>query len=152
PILGFTTSGDGVRGAAERLGAARPRDLSTNLNGAVVEGLALLDKTLARSAVPLKIGTLVVFTGGADRAPRISREQLEGELARTSHDTFAVGVGSAMNDGGLRSIGRSGVFQPEDLPALGKAAYRLVRKAEAYARSFYLLSYCSPSRAGEHVM
>src|SRR5262245_47560607 len=44
PLVGFSSGGGGVMGAAERLSGFKGRDPSTNLNGAVVEGLKVLDK------------------------------------------------------------------------------------------------------------
>lgn len=150
PIVHFTTGAGGVRGAAERLGSARSRDPSTNLNGAVVEGLALLDRTMAKGSAPLKFGTLVVFTDGTDRAHRVERPQLDKALDQTRHNVFVIGVGSEIKESELRDIGRTDAFLSRDPAVLGAAFDQIAQKVEAYTRSFYLLSYCSPARAGEH--
>src|SRR6185369_13125982 len=52
PIVGFGASN--LRGGIEGLGVFRPRDPSTNLNGAVVEAVHLLDRQLAQASVPLR--------------------------------------------------------------------------------------------------
>ncbi|MCS6911836.1 MAG: VWA domain-containing protein [Myxococcales bacterium] len=150
PLMPFTSGPGGVRGVAERLLSVRPRDPSTNLNGAVLEGLALLDRTLQHSSAPLKFGTLVVFTDGTDRAHRVDRRQLNEALNNTQHNVFVIGVGSEINEHELRSIGRTGVFLGREPTLLQQAFDQIALKVEGYTKSFYLLSYCSPARAQEH--
>jgi hypothetical protein len=149
PIVGFT-SGPGARGAAERLGTAQSKDPSTNLNGAVIEGISVLQKTLRSGPVALKFGTLVVFTDGTDRAHRVPRDALNDALDKTKLGLYVIGVGSEINESELRNIGRTDSFLSRDPAAMGAAFDRIAQKVEAYTKSFYLLSYCSPSRAGEH--
>lgn len=149
PIHGFS-SGAAVRGVADRLGSARPRDPSTNLYGAVIEGLQLLDRTMQKSTTPLKFGTLVLFTDGTDRAHRVPRADLDEALAHASVNIFVIGVGSEINESELRHIGRTYPYTSRDSSQLAKAFDEIAQRVEAFTRSFYLLSYCSPSRAGEH--
>ena len=150
PIVSFTSGAGGVRGAAERLGSARPRDPSTNLNGAVVEGINLLDKTLQHGSASLKFGTLVVFTDGTDRAHRVLRDQLDESLNKTKHNLFVIGIGSEINDYELRNIGRTGAFLSREPTLMQQAFDQIAQKIEGLTKSFYLLSYCSPARAQEH--
>jgi hypothetical protein len=150
PIVGFTTGAGGLRGAADRLGSARSRDPSTNLNGAVVEGINLLDKTLSRGSASLKFGTLVVFTDGTDRAHRVLREQLDEGLGKTKHNLFVIGIGSEINEHELRNIGRTGAFLSREPTLMQQAFDQIAQKIEGLTKSFYLLSYCSPARAQEH--
>ena len=49
-------------GIARALMAYQPKDPSTNLNGAVVDAIKILDHQMNQSTVPLRFGTLVVFT------------------------------------------------------------------------------------------
>ena len=48
----------------------KPRDVSRNLNGAIVLAGAELDRLLKSSGKPVGVGTLVVFAAGADLAGR----------------------------------------------------------------------------------
>ena len=50
----------------------------------------------------------------------------------------------------LRSIGRRGAFLTKDPTVLAKAFDAIAERVEAFTKSFYLLSYCSPARAQEH--
>ncbi|MBL8631642.1 MAG: VWA domain-containing protein [Myxococcales bacterium] len=153
PIIGFTDGEGGVRAAAERLGSFKGRDPSTNLNGAVVEGLKVLDKALEHAQTPLKFGSLVVFTDGTDRAKRVLRPEVDKALEDAqSKDTalYVIGVGKEIDSGELRNIGRTASFLSTDPAALAKAFDAIASRVEAYTKSFYLLSYCSPARAQEH--
>ncbi len=153
PIIGFTDGESGVRAAAERLGSFKGRDPSTNLNGAVIEGLKVLDKALEHAQTPLKFGSLVVFTDGTDRARRVLRPDLDKALEEAQNkDTalYVIGVGKEIDSGELRNIGRTASFLSTDPAALAKAIESIASRVEAYTKSFYLMSYCSPARAQEH--
>ncbi len=137
------------RGAVniEPLTQLKGGDPSRNLNGAVVEGLERLDAELMRTKLPVRVGTLVVFTRGPDIAGRTSAEQLQATLDESHRDIFAVGLESEEN-AYLDDIGRSGTFLASTLGEVGVTLdHAAVRLGKAYAR-YYLLQYCSPSRAG----
>jgi len=74
-ITPFTGSAGAVSAGAGRLSGFRPRDPSTNLHGAVVAAIEELDRELERSQVPLRFGTVVVFTDGTSyKVKRIRRD------------------------------------------------------------------------------
>lgn len=152
-ITGFSEGGGQVNSAAERLGTVRTRDPSTNLNGAVIEGLKVLDKTLQSAPTPLRFGSLVVFTDGTDRARRVQRPDLDKALddaVERDVSLYVIGVGTEIDSGELRNIGRRGSFLTKDPTVLAKAFDAIAERVEAFTKSFYLLSYCSPARAQEH--
>lgn len=152
PIVGFTSGGGSVQGGINALKSYKPRDPSTNLNGAVIEALAALSKQMERAAQPLKFGTLVVFTDGTDHAHRVSRADLMKALddVGSQISVFVIGVGAEVDPSELRAIGRQGAVLSKN-PAEVKAAFdKIAEQVEAYTRSFYLFGYCSPARAGEH--
>jgi hypothetical protein len=152
PIVGFTSGGGSVQGGINQLRSYKPRDPSTNLNGAVIEALAILSKQMDKAQQPLRFGTLVVFTDGTDHAHRVAHENLMKALdeAAPQISVFVIGVGAEIDPGELNAIGRSGAVLSKN-PAEVKAAFdKIAEKVEAFTKSFYLLSYCSPARAGEH--
>lgn len=152
PIVGFTSGGGSVAGGINALRSYKPRDPSTNLNGAVIEALALLSKQMERAQQPLRFGTLVVFTDGTDHAHRVAREDLMKALddVGAQISVFVIGVGAEIDPSELRAIGRQGAVLSKN-PAEVKAAFdKIAAQVEAYTRSFYLFGYCSPARAGEH--
>jgi hypothetical protein len=148
-IVGFTTSGGATSGVA-RLGSFRPQDPSTNLHGAVLQGFTVLDEALARSRVPLHFGTVVVFTDGSDRAARVSRQDMNRAIDASPYDVFAIGVGSEIDEGTLGDVGRDGYVLVEDSEAITEAFRQVAARIVQMTQRFYLLSYCSPARAGTH--
>ena len=138
-----------VQGVAA-LESFRTRDPSTNLNGAVVQALDQLDTTLAHSTVPLRFGTLVVFTDGTDRADRVPLQQMVDAVEGSEHAIYAIGVGHEIDDSTLSRIGKSGYIRVEDSAALGNAFTQIGERIVGFTRRYYLLSYCSPARAGKH--
>lgn len=157
PVVPFTETEGAVKGGLEGLRRFKPRDPSTNLHGAVVQGLQALKQGLDREKKPLKFGTLVVFSDGADRAARVSREELAEELGKEeyeNYDRFAIGIGEPeeLESARLSEIGRDGTEEGNDQAKVQEAFERIASKIEAHSKRFYLLSYCTPSRKGEHVV
>ncbi len=148
PIAGFGASN--VQGGIEGLSVFRPRDPSTNLNGAIVEALRVLDRQMDQAHVPLRFGTLVVFTDGTDRAHRVPAETVRKALDDTGMDVYAIAVGGEVNDREVRQIGRSGTFTSKDRNDISRGFEEIARRIEGYSKRYYLLSYCSPARAGQH--
>ncbi len=147
-IVGF--SAGGAAGGVARLGGFRPRDPSTNLHGAVVAGLAELDEAMEGSRTPLHFGTLVVFSDGSDRAARVTRRDMNRAIDASPYDVFAIGVGSEIDEGTLGDVGRDGYVLVEDAAAITAAFRRVGERITRMTQRFYLLSYCSPARAGTH--
>jgi len=152
PIAGFQAGGGNLRGSIAALAGYKPRDPSTNLNGAVVEGVQLLEQQMERATQPIRFGTLVVFTDGTDHAHRVDRQKVMETLDQIGDtmNVFVIGVGAEIDPGELHAIGRTKAILSKDPNVLRKAFEELGQIVEDYAKCFYLLSYCSPARAGEH--
>ena len=155
PVVPFTETEGAVKGGLDGLRKYVPRDPSTNLHGAVVEGLAELHGALERERKPLKFGTLVVFSDGADRAARVSRDEMLEEIRKDEYESFdmyAIGIGDEkeLEAASLRDIGRDGTEEGTDHAKVQEAFARIADTIEAHATRFYLLSYCTPARKGTH--
>ena len=105
---------------------------------------------MERAPVPLRFGTLVVFTDGTDRAHRASPEDVDHALDSAGFETYVIGAGQEVDRSQLSRIGRSGTFASQNPADVKKGFDEIGARIEAASRRFYLLSYCSPSRAGEH--
>lgn len=147
PLVGF---GGNVRAAISTLSSRRPRDPSTNLNGGVIESVKILTQQMEHAPVPLRFGTLVVFTDGTDRAHRANAEDVNKALDGAGFETYVIGVGQEVDKRQLSRIGRSGTFASQNRTDIQKGFDEIGARIEASSRRYYLLSYCSPSRAGEH--
>lgn len=147
PVVPF---GGNVRAGINALATRRPRDPSTNLNGAVIEGVRVLTQQMEHAPVPLRFGTLVVFTDGTDRAHRASQEDVVRALDAAHFETYVIGVGQEVDSKQLSRMGRSGTFASQNPGDVQKGFDEIGARIEASSKRYYLLSYCSPSRAGVH--
>jgi hypothetical protein len=147
PLVGF---GGNARSGINALATRRPRDPSTNLNGGVIEGVRVLSQQMEHAPVPLRFGTLVVFTDGTDRAHRASAEDVGHALDGAGFETYVIGVGQEVDKTQLSRIGRSGTYASQNRADIQKGFDEIGARIEASSKRYYLLSYCSPSRAGEH--
>jgi hypothetical protein len=152
-VVPFTEAQGSVQGGLEGLRKYKPKDPSTNMHGAVVEGLRELHRSLAKESKPLKFGTLVLFTDGTDRAGRVSRDDMKKELddeKYKDYEMFAIGVGAEMEKAHLDDVGRDGTELASDNTKVQQAFDKMATRIEAHTKRFYLLSYCSPARKGDH--
>lgn len=151
-IMPFTPSGPLPAQALSALASFQSRDPSTNLNGAILLSLSELDKVLERSTAPLRFGTLVVFTDGADRANRVPFQQMVDAVEASDNNVYALGIGHEIDDSTLARVGKSGYVRVEDGSASESAFHEIGARIVDYTRRYYLLSYCSPARAGRHTV
>lgn len=156
-VVPFTEAEGSVKGGLEGLRTFKPKDPSTNLHGAVVQGLEILKEGLAKEKKPLKFGTLVVFSDGADRASLVTREEMNEQINKEEYaryERFAIGIGdpAELESAQLSEIGRDGTEQGNDRTKVKESFERIAGKIEAHSKRFYLLSYCTPSRKGQHVV
>ena len=152
-VVPFTEAQGSVQGGLDGLRKYKPKDPSTNLHGGVVEGLRTLHTELEKDKRPLKFGTLVVFSDGTDRAARVTRDQMKDEIGKDQYDDyqmFAIGVGAEIEKAGLGDIGRDGTELAQDQSKVKEVFDKVAGKIEAQTKRFYLLSYCTPARKGEH--
>ena len=145
PLRHFSSGGGGVN-----LAGFQNKDPSTNLNGAVVKGIEVLQKQLEKATTPLRFGTMVIFTDGTDHASRVSRSDALNAVNDVDFDVFVIGVGAEINEQELAAFSKFDAALSKDPAAIGVQFDRIAEKIEGFTKRFYLLSYCSPARAGQH--
>lgn len=148
-VTPFVRSGRAEQGVS-RLERFQAKDPSTNLHGALIEAGKELNRALAKDPAPLKFGTLVVFTDGTDRAARVTLADAVEALDASQSDVFAIGVGNEIDEGTLSRVGRSGYVLVQDASAITAAFEVISERVLSFTQRYYLLSYCSPARAGSH--
>ena len=151
-IVPFTESDARASQGIGKLSTFVTKDPSTNLNGAVVQALDELKEGLRGATVPLRFGTLVVFTDGTDHAGRVQLQETLDAIEASQFSVYAIGVGNEIDDSTLSRIGKHGYIRVEDSNALSAAFKELGDRIVRFTRRYYLLSYCSPARAGKHTV
>lgn len=144
PIATFPRGDQKVSLAA--LESFTSRDASRNLNGAVVAGLAKLTQALAQGGKAIRLGTLVVYGSGPDVAGRVSSDDAHDAVWDSPYDVVAVGVAEKAD--AVENLARSALIRAQadnTLPiAFEEAADKTIEQLEKH----YLVSFCSPARAG----
>jgi hypothetical protein len=134
----------------ERLLSYKPRDNSSSLYSAIVSGRKALDARLAKDATVPPLGTLVVVARGPDLAGRAdeaaARAALEGQRS------FLLKVGTWSRDTSLDWVGDDGTRAAASLGTLGTPVDELARLVDEVFLRRYLVSYCSPARAGKRTV
>ncbi len=151
-LVPFTSSAGSVKGALQSMRNKKGTDPSTNLNGAIVKAIDELRKVRDAAPVPLRFATLVVFTDGTDHSGYVTADQLREKLDDVDIDIFTIGLGGEIDKGELERMGKQGFALAEDQGKLNKAFEDIATRIENSARKYYLLGYCSPSRAGKHML
>lgn len=136
----------------QSIGTIGPEDQidgSTNLNGAVIQGLDILDAKVEPEvdAELVSVANLVVFTDGVDRARRESDSAARDVVDGSDHGVFVVGLtGDAAVAEDLGALAKDGYFEAAATEALGEAFAELRATLVAETNRFYRVSYCSPLR------
>lgn len=152
PVVEVTDDLTVLRDGIESLGTACDTDecdASTNLNGAVIETLSLLDD-IEDESPRIFAGSVVVFTDGTDRASRASADDAVARVKGSSHDVYSIGLGGEVDRSFLNKIGKSGTVYAGDAGEVSAAFAEVAASVSEESKSFYALVYCSPSRAGRH--
>lgn len=153
PYANFTNDRDELKNALDQIREADLVDDSTNLYGAVVNGLQILDtavQTEIRNITHVTHGTLVLFTDGTDRAQRVRGYSARMAVQHSPHSTFTIGVGAEIDAKMLRELGRTGHVLVDNSEQVIAAFEEIGHEVTARSMQDYVVSYCSPSRAGTH--
>ncbi|MBI5532561.1 MAG: VWA domain-containing protein [Deltaproteobacteria bacterium] len=150
PIAPFTNSAASATAGIKSLKGFKAKDPSTNLHGAVIKGMKELETALSHAEHPMRFGTLVVFTDGSDRAGRVSNDDMRKAVSDTQYDVFGIGLGVEIKEDQIKQVGKNGTAMAQDKNQVTNAFDTIAKRIESQTKAYYLLSYCSPSRAGEH--
>jgi hypothetical protein len=126
-----------------------PRDKSRNLNGAIVAGLEKLDAVLSQSGKPVRVGSMVVFASGPDVAGRVDADKTHDLVWSSPYDVLGIGIGVGSDADNLETLARAGMVRAQAKNTLPIAFEEAADKLRSELESHYLVSYCSPARAGE---
>jgi hypothetical protein len=153
PYANFTEDRDALAAGLERMLEADLVDDSTNLYGAVINGLEILDAAVdseTRNITQVTHGTLVLFTDGTDRAQRVRGYAARMAVQHSPHSTFTIGVGAEIDAPTLSALGKTGHALVDDPEQIIEAFEAIGREVTARSLQDYVVSYCSPARNGAH--
>jgi hypothetical protein len=134
----------------ERLLAYKPRDNSSSLYSAIVAGRKALDARLGKDAGIAPLGSLVIVARGPDLAGRA--DEARARAALEGQRSFLLKVGTWSKDTSLNWVGDDGTRAAASLGTLGTPVDELARLVDEVFLRSYLVSYCSPARAGKRTV
>jgi hypothetical protein len=147
PMLGFGASGE--KAALESIRHFRPRNRNGNLNGAIVQGLDVLEKQLDTATAPFRYATLVVVTDRVDLAKKVPLDAVKKRVAQTPVDVQLVAFGPKTNLPALEPLTRAGgLFISPEPKDFTKGLVGIGKKLDDAANARYLFSYCTNKREG----
>lgn len=153
-LVDFTPSPDTLKEGIDSITPSITVDNSTNLYGAVVQGLIATDQRVDTYHADdiLAAGSLVIFTDGTDQANRTPRnEALETvEAAGDDLSIFSIGLGGEIDTTTLEAVGKNGFVSASNIDELVDRFEEIGDLVRDEANSYYLLEYCSPKRGGEN--
>lgn len=151
-IVPFSIDEDELLAGLDLLTTYKVTDRSTNLNGAVINGIERLRGALQYEQVALlSAGTLVVFTDGTDRAQRfvsLEAQEVVDKAVKRGLSVYTIGLGVEVNEDELKLLGGSGFEYVTNASAILDAFDRIAEKIEQLNSGYYGLAYCSSARGG----
>jgi len=148
PLIDYSRDASALNDIVDTLTNYRAADPSTNLNGAIVQGLSSLDTVVSGSEAGLSLGSLLVFTDGQDQTNYVSTQTALSAINSSAHSVFTIGFGNDIDESSLRSLGKTGFIQSQTGQELASAFTEVATQLKSRAESNYILGYCSPKRAG----
>jgi len=148
PMFGF--GAENPHDALEAMGKYKPRDRNGNLNGAVFQGVAALEKQMSSSGAARKQGNLIIFTDRGDLAHKVGADVVSAALDKTPADVYLIATGEGLKKEELAPMARTDAFYSTKTSELTIGFTQLGKHLESTTAGHYLLSYCSPRRKGEH--
>ncbi len=149
-----STNSNTLKEAIESITPEMSSDNSTNLYGAVIQGIEVATQNLTRTRNLNEIGSsaVVVFTDGTDQANRNTKGQALGAVASADRDisVYTIGLGGEVDENTLREIGKTSFVSAANIGELLDRFREIGDLINGRANSYYLLEYCSPKRSGSN--
>lgn len=149
-IVDFTSNLQSLEDGIASIGPEDQLDGSTNLNGAVLAGLDVLDSVVNPDveAELVSVANMVVFTDGLDRAGRETHSRAVNAVQSSDHEVFVVAlIDAEVEAEELEELGEDGFFRADDVAALTETFDLLISRLVAEVNKYYRVSYCSPLRS-----
>ena len=151
PLFGFGANMETAK-VVDAVRKFRPRSRTTNLNGAVFQGLAALKEQLDQATTAEKGAALVVFTDRGDLSHSVNPSVLEQALKDSPVDVYVIATGEKVSRPEIAAIGHSGIFISNDPKAFKKGFDQVSAKLATASDGRYIFSYCTPKRKGDHTL
>lgn len=124
------------------------KDSSRDLNGAILSAIKGAKAELKRRNMDAQFGTIVTLLRGPDLAGRTSEKDAQNAIYGSGFEFYSLSP-EGIKIGNLADIGKTERFEFATIDTMPMTFQDLGMRVRSAWNSHYLLSYCSPSRAGE---
>ena len=132
----------------ERLLAFSRKDSSSSLYTAVMDGAQKLSASLAAEGRPIQSGTLIVIASNPDLAGRVDADKVRDFVNDSPHHYFLITVGPWATSADVSFLGKNGATRAASLHTMTTPLETVASSVDDEYFRNYLVSYCSPARAG----
>ena len=130
------------------LGFSR-RDSSSSLYSAVLDGAQKLSATLSAEGRAIEDGTVIVIALNPDLAGRVDDGKVRDYIADSPHHYFLMTVGPWATATNVSFLGKNGGTRAASVNTMSSPLDSVLSAVDSDYGRDYLVSYCSPSRAGK---
>jgi len=153
-LQGTATNATNLKNAIDGISPEMSADNSTNLYGAVIQGIDVASTKLSqtRQLDEIASSALVIFTDGTDQANRNTRGQAAEAVKKADRDLalYTIGLGGEIDERILKEIGKTSFVSAANIGELLDRFQEIGDLISGRANSYYLLEYCSPKRSGSN--
>lgn len=153
-LQGTSTDAVELKAAIDNISPQMSSDNSTNLYGAVIQGIEVASQKLtqSRNLDEIASSAVVIFTDGTDQANRNTKGQALGAVSNADRDisVYTIGLGGEIDEQTLREIGKTSFVSAANIGELLDSFQEIGDLINGRANSYYLLEYCSPKRSGNN--
>jgi uncharacterized protein YegL len=153
-LQGTSTNRTTLKAAIDNISAQMSSDNSTNLYGAVIQGIGVASQKLSqtRQLDEIASSAVVIFTDGTDQANRNTKGQALEAVKKADRDMsiYTIGLGQEIDEPTLKSIGKTSFVSAVNIGELLDKFKEIGDLINGKANSYYLLEYCSPKRNGSN--
>ncbi len=152
PLVSFTAEEEELLAGVDSIREDMSSDPSTNLYGAVIQGVRAMDAIVDDDRDSVSVGAVVLFTDGKDQAARRTREEAVQTVTEASEEVsvYTIGLGGEIDLNVLDELGQDGFIFANDIEELVSLFESVADTITSEVNSHYLLEYCSPKRRGDH--
>ena len=151
-LVDFTKDTEILTQALDSVLNRTPVDSSTNLNGAVIDALDILNEREFDSDALVFQGSVVAFTDGTDQANIVDNQTAADLVGESFHKVYTIGLGEEVEENHLKAIGPAGTFLASTLTELTAAFQESSEQVLRSSQNYYVIGYCSPKRSGKHMI
>ena len=160
PISLFSNNESQIKAEIDKVDSTITKDSSTNLYGAIVKAIEILDKKLEENKEAITSGTITIFTDGTDRAQRLGKDgekivlQSMKDLKEKRYNVYfyTIGLGREYDETKLKEFGVDGYRRAMTTALINQTFQELGERIDNLSKCYYRLEYITPSRKGAGIM